>query len=77
VNILNLTGNVLFTSALTVLKDALVEAVSRKANLCGANLCGADLCGADLCGCAGTPLPHIPTVGHRGLAPWPQKVGRK
>ena len=30
-----------------------------------------------LCGCAGTPLTHLPTVGHRGLAPWPQKVGRK
>ena len=37
-DILNTLGNVVFTSAATVLKDALIEALSKKADLRGANL---------------------------------------
>ncbi len=48
-DILGITGNVLFTSALTGLKDVLVDAVKRGANLYGADLYGAELYGADLC----------------------------
>jgi uncharacterized protein YjbI with pentapeptide repeats len=49
-DILNYVGTVLFTSALTTLKDALVEAVDKEANLRGAYLRGADLRGAYLSG---------------------------
>ena len=41
-DILNSIGTVLFSSAATLLKDVLVEAVSRRANLYGANLYGAE-----------------------------------
>ena len=47
-DIKNIYGAVIFTSAALTVKDALIEALSKKANLCGANLCGADLCGANL-----------------------------
>ena len=47
-DILNTLGRVIFTSAATILKDAVVEAVSKRANLRGADLRGADLYGADL-----------------------------
>ena len=49
-DIKNVYDAIIFTSAALTLKDALIEAVSKKANLCGANLGGADLGGADLCG---------------------------
>lgn len=53
--ILSETGAVLYESEKTTLKEAVVEAVGREANLCGANLRGANLRGAnlyeaDLCG---------------------------
>ena len=48
-DILSVSEQVLFTSVLTVLKDVLVEAVRKRANLCRANLGGADLYGANLC----------------------------
>ena len=47
-DILNAIGTVLFTSAATILKDAVVEAVSKRADLRGANLRGANLRGANL-----------------------------
>ncbi len=49
-DILSIAGNVLFTSALTVLRDVVIEAVSKRANLRGANLRGANLRGANLYG---------------------------
>jgi uncharacterized protein YjbI with pentapeptide repeats len=49
VDIVNTLGTVLFTSAATILKDALIEAVSKRADLRGANLRGANLCEANLC----------------------------
>jgi uncharacterized protein YjbI with pentapeptide repeats len=50
VDIKGIAGNVLFSSVATLLKDAVVEAANRGANLYGANLRGADLRGANLCG---------------------------
>jgi uncharacterized protein DUF5758/pentapeptide repeat protein len=50
VDIKNVEDAVIYASALLTLKDALVEAVSKKADLRGANLGGADLYGADLHG---------------------------
>ena len=47
-NITNIWGTVLFTSALNVMKDILIEAVKANANLRGANLRGANLRGANL-----------------------------
>jgi hypothetical protein len=47
-DILSTLGTVLFTSAATALKDVLIEAVGKNANLRGANLYGANLYGADL-----------------------------
>jgi uncharacterized protein YjbI with pentapeptide repeats len=49
-DILNYVGTVLFTSALTTLKDALVEAVAKEASLSGASLSDASLSGASLSG---------------------------
>ena len=49
-DILNTLGTVIFTSAATILKDAVIEAVSKHADLRGANLYGANLYGADLRG---------------------------
>ena len=49
-DIKNLFNAVIFTSAALSIKDALIEAVSKKANLYGANLRGANLYGADLRG---------------------------
>jgi Pentapeptide repeats (8 copies) len=49
-NILNTLGEVIFTSAATILKDAIVEAIGKRINLRGANLYGANLRGADLRG---------------------------
>jgi len=49
-DILNTLGTVMFTSAATILKDAVIEAVSKRADLYGADLRGADLYGADLRG---------------------------
>ena len=49
-DILNTIGTVIFTSAATILKDALIEAVAKRANLYGANLYGANLYGANLYG---------------------------
>jgi len=48
VDIVSTLGTILFTSAATVIKDVLVEAVSRGAYLRGAYLYGANLRGADL-----------------------------
>jgi hypothetical protein len=48
VNIESITGAVIFTSALNVLRDVIIEAVSRGANLYGANLYGANLSRANL-----------------------------
>ncbi len=44
------TDTVIFTSAALSIKDALIEAVSKRANLRGAKLYGADLLGANLHG---------------------------
>ena len=49
-DILSTIGTVLFTSAATLLKDTLIEAVSKKTYLHGADLRGADLRGAYLYG---------------------------
>ena len=49
-DILNTLGTVIFTSAATILKDAVIEAVSKRANLSGADLRGANLSGAYLRG---------------------------
>ena len=54
-NIVNFKGEVLFSSACAVLKDAVIEALHQKVNLSyadlrGANLSSADLSGADLSG---------------------------
>ena len=49
-DILNMAGTVIFSSALSVLKDVVVEAVKKRANLGGANLGGANLGGANLYG---------------------------
>ena len=49
-DIKNVYDAVIFTSAALSIKDALVEAVDKKANLSGANLSGADLGGAKLSG---------------------------
>ena len=49
-HIKNIYGNVIYTSSATTMKDTVVEAVSKGANLSGANLSGADLSGADLSG---------------------------
>ena len=49
-NIVDLAGKVLFTSALTILRNVVIEAVAKRANLSGANLSGADLSGANLSG---------------------------
>ena len=46
-DILNTLGTVMFTSAATILKDAVIEAVSKRADLYGADLRGADLRGAN------------------------------
>jgi hypothetical protein len=50
VDIKGIVGNVLFSSVATLLKDAVVEAANRGADLYGADLRGADLRGADLYG---------------------------
>jgi len=50
VDIVGIVGNVLFSSAATLIKDALVEAVSKRADLYGADLYGANLYGANLRG---------------------------
>jgi Family of unknown function (DUF5758)/Pentapeptide repeats (8 copies) len=50
VDILSVTGAVLYSSALTLVRDVLVEAVKKSADLRGANLRGADLRGANLRG---------------------------
>ncbi len=47
-DIKNVYDAVIFASAALTLKDALIEAISRKADLRGANLREANLCGADL-----------------------------
>jgi hypothetical protein len=52
-DILSTAGQVLFTSAATLIKDALIEAVAKRANLRGADLYGADLRGANLYGANG------------------------
>jgi hypothetical protein len=49
-DIKNIYDAIIFASAALTLKDALVEAVSKKADLRGANLDGADLRGANLRG---------------------------
>ena len=49
-DILSVTGTVLFSSALSTLKDVLIEAVKKRADLRGANLGGADLREANLRG---------------------------
>jgi hypothetical protein len=49
-DIKNIYDAVIFTSAALSIKDALIEAVSKKADLHGADLRGADLRGADLHG---------------------------
>ena len=49
-DILSITGTVLFTAAVTTVKDLLIAAVRAGADLYGANLCGADLRGANLYG---------------------------
>ncbi len=49
-DIKNVYNAVIFASAALTIKDALVEAVSKKANLDGADLYGANLRGADLYG---------------------------
>ena len=50
IEIKNIDGDVIYTSSKPTLKEAVEEAVGRKANLSKANLCGADLCGANLSG---------------------------
>jgi len=77
-DIKNIYGVVIFTSAALSIKDALIEAVSKKAdlrradlsraNLRWANLSGADLSRADLYGAKNAALPiarlqFIPTEG--------------
>lgn len=47
-DIKNIYDAVIFTSAALTIKDALIEAVGKKADLRGANLRGANLSGADL-----------------------------
>ena len=47
-DIKNIYDAVIFASTALSIKDALIEAVSKKADLYGANLGGADLRGADL-----------------------------
>jgi hypothetical protein len=49
-DIRSIYGAVIFTSAALSIKDALIEAVSKKADLHAADLFGADLRGADLYG---------------------------
>ena len=49
-DILSVTGAVIYSSALTLLRDVLVEAIKKGANLHGANLRSADLSGANLSG---------------------------
>jgi uncharacterized protein YjbI with pentapeptide repeats len=49
-DIKNIYGTVIFTSVALTIKDALVEAVSKNANLRGADLCEANLSGAYLSG---------------------------
>ena len=49
-DIVNMVGGVIFSAAATVLKDALVEAVEKKADLRSADLYGANLYGAYLRG---------------------------
>jgi len=49
-DILSVTGTVLFTSPLTILRDVVIEAVKEKADLRGADLRGANLRGANLYG---------------------------
>ena len=49
-DILGIAGNILFSAAVSTVKDLLVAAVKSGANLSGANLSGADLSGADLYG---------------------------
>ena len=49
-DIKNIYDAVIFTSAALSIKNAMVEAVSKRANLRGANLHEADLCGANLHG---------------------------
>ena len=46
--ILNKSGDVIYSSDKETIKEAVVEAVSNEANLRGANLSGANLIGADL-----------------------------
>ena len=41
-------GSIIYQSTKPTLKEAVVEAVEKDANLRGTNLSGADLCGADL-----------------------------
>jgi hypothetical protein len=48
IEIRSFTDAVLFVSSCLTLKDAVIEAVSKRANLYGADLSGADLSGADL-----------------------------
>jgi hypothetical protein len=50
VDIEGIVGNVLFSSVATLLKDAVVEAANRGADLYGADLRGANLHGANLSG---------------------------
>jgi hypothetical protein len=49
-DILNMAGTVLFSAAVSTIKELLIEAIKSGANLRGAKLRGADLCGADLRG---------------------------
>ena len=44
------TGKVLFSSSRTTYREAILEAISTRANLTRANLTGADLTGANLTG---------------------------
>jgi len=48
IDIKNIYGKIIFTSEALILKDAVIEAVSKGADLSGADLRGADLRGADL-----------------------------
>ena len=63
-DIKNVYDAVIFASAALTLKDALIEAVSNKADLYEANLRGADLRGADLSGAdlRGANLPSPAAV---------------
>jgi uncharacterized protein YjbI with pentapeptide repeats len=49
-DVVSLSGKVLFSSEKTTITEVLMEAVKKKTNLFGANLGGADLRGADLRG---------------------------